>query len=136
GLLRTAEVLELALEAAIAAREGDDERAVDLMERATAIEAAMPLDYGPPDIVKPSHELYGEMLLAMERPERAAKQFETALSRAPRRTLSLVGLATAAAAGGRSDTLAEACDELEETLRASAASPPAACGAAPTVAMP
>lgn len=136
SLLDTAEVLELALRGAIAARRGDEERAVDLMQRATAIETAMPLDYGPPDIVKPSHELYGEILLAMERPEEAVAQFETALYRAPRRTLSLVGLATAAAAAGREETRAEACEALREIVDASMASLPAACGGAPAPGAP
>ena len=68
----------------------------------------MALDYGPPAIVKPSHEIYGEVLLALGRPADAQTRFEKALQRAPRRTLSLVGLARATQAAGESAAVAAA----------------------------
>ena len=53
----------------------------------------MPYEFGPPVPVKPAHELLGETLLALGRPDLARVQFELALLRAPRRALSLLGLA-------------------------------------------
>ncbi|MBW3671133.1 MAG: hypothetical protein KY432_05605 [Acidobacteria bacterium] len=74
---------------------GEPARALALLEEATALEESMPLDYGPPAIVKPSHELYGEVLLKLDRKDAAAAQFEKALERNPNRRLSLAGLAKA-----------------------------------------
>jgi cytochrome c-type biogenesis protein CcmH/NrfG len=48
--------------------------------------------------VKPSHELLGEILLALHRPADAQREFTRALALAPKRTLSLAGAAQAAAA--------------------------------------
>lgn len=110
--LIVAEVMRKSLEAMIARDAGDSARALRLMDEATAAEDAMPIDFGPPAIVKPSHEIYGEMLLAMGRADEAKSQFEKALARAPRRALSLAGLARAAAAAGRTEAVAKACGEI------------------------
>ena len=59
-------------------------------------EESLPLDFGPPIIVKPSHELYGDVLMKLGRPDDAHAQYEKALARAPRRSLSVAGLAQAA----------------------------------------
>ena len=55
----------------------------------------------------------GEMLIDLGEPETALGMFELALERAPRRTLSLAGLATVSSELGRARDLAEACGELE-----------------------
>ncbi|WP_247235414.1 hypothetical protein [Telluribacter sp. SYSU D00476] len=47
--------------------------------------------YGPPGIFKPMHEVYGEFLLAADRPQEAYRQFETSLKMAPNRIQSLQG---------------------------------------------
>lgn len=107
-------VMLKSLNAAIELDAGNDDRAQELMIEATSIEDSMPLEYGPPTIVKPSHELYGEMLLELQRPAEAIVQFEKALERAPRRTLSLTGLAEAARATGNDRRLAEMCSEIRE----------------------
>ena len=62
-------------------------------------------------MVKPSHELLGEMLLQANRPF-AAVEFRRALELAPRRALSLRGLMRAATAEGDSLTAAQARGEL------------------------
>ncbi|HYN84699.1 MAG TPA: hypothetical protein VER32_05560 [Pyrinomonadaceae bacterium] len=59
---------------------------------------------GRPDTLKPSHELYGEILPRAGRPAEAARQFATALARQPNRARSLFGTARARArAGDRAD---------------------------------
>ncbi len=94
--MRTAHILALELEAAIDLAE----KAVEQLNEATELEDTLSLSYGPPDPVKPSHELFGEVLLELNRPEEAAEQFEKALDRAPRRALSLLGLARAQVQSG------------------------------------
>jgi predicted Zn-dependent protease len=71
-------------------------------------------EFGPPDIVKPSHELLGEMLLDMNQPKEAQSYFEMALERAPRRVLSLQGLVRAATAAGNEQIALKARNELKE----------------------
>jgi Tfp pilus assembly protein PilF len=52
---------------------------------------------GPPILIKPTHELFGEILLRAGKPAEAAAQFKTALVRQPNRARSLLGAARAAA---------------------------------------
>jgi Tfp pilus assembly protein PilF len=55
---------------------------------------------GPPGIIKPSHELFGEILLRAGKPEQAMQRFKAALLRQPNRARSLLGVARAAAQMG------------------------------------
>ncbi len=110
--LITAEVMQKSLMALLAMHQGDAAGALSLMDQATAAEDALPIDFGPPQIVKPSHELYGEILLKLKKPAEARARFENALARAPRRSLSLAGLAEAAQAEGVSTVASRACAEL------------------------
>jgi tetratricopeptide (TPR) repeat protein len=128
--LIVADVLEGSLKAMIELDRGNTEAALALLDRAAAAEAALPMDFGPPAIVKPSHELYGEVLLGLGRPQEARAQFEKALARAPRRSLALAGLVRAAQAQGDPSATAKACAELSDVYaRADPSVPrPAACG--------
>ncbi len=113
--LKKATVLERSLAALVALDDGKESEALALLDEATDLESSLPLEFGPPDIIKPSHELYGEVLLGLGRPEEAARMFKAALDRAPRRTASLFGLAQAArrfASPGSEASLASACAEL------------------------
>lgn len=76
--------------------EGDDARGLALLKEAAEGEAAMPEVFGPPAIKKPSWELLGEELLARGRKADAAEAFRKSLEFAPRRKLSLEGLAQSA----------------------------------------
>src|SRR5437773_1487197 len=87
---------------------------IALMREATALEDAMPVEYGPPPDVKPAHELFGEMLLQAGRPQEAQQEFARALALAPKRALSLLGLGRAAAAAGDRATATRAYSELRE----------------------
>jgi len=91
---------------------GEEAAAVALLDEATALESSLALEYGPPSIVKPSHELYGEVLVGMGQNEAAAEHFRQALARAPRRSLSLAGLAKAEAGMGDELAAEQACGEL------------------------
>ena len=95
-----ASVLEKELEARLALSAGDGARAEALAHDAASEEDAMTFESGPPAVIKPAHELAGEILLALDRPADARREFETSLSRAPGRSLSLLGLARAASKTG------------------------------------
>ncbi|MBI4468002.1 MAG: tetratricopeptide repeat protein [Acidobacteria bacterium] len=107
------EVMEKELEALLRLKEGKPGEALALMQDATRIEESMSFDVGPPTIVKPSHELLGEMLLELGRPAEARVQFEAALARAPKRALSLLGLARAASGAGDRAAANECYAELK-----------------------
>jgi len=95
-----AEILELEIAALSASMKKDQAKAIDLMKKATALEEATSAPYGPPSLIKPSHELFGEILLRAGKPAEAAEQFKIALQRQPNRARSLLGAARAAAQTG------------------------------------
>lgn len=90
------------LEALILFENGKREEAVQRLKQAAQMEEVMAYDFGPPVPVKPSHELLGEILLKLERSEEARPYFAKALERAPRRALSLLGLARSSLKSGDS----------------------------------
>jgi tetratricopeptide (TPR) repeat protein len=78
----------------------DHAKAIELMKKATALEEQSSPPYGPPNLIKPSHELFGEILLRAGKPAEAAEQFKIALLRQPNRARSLIGAARAAVQSG------------------------------------
>ncbi len=95
---------------------GSREQAVKAVREAAAIEDAMPMEFGPPVIVEPTHELLGTMLLEMD-PAAATLEFEKALRLAPGRSRSLMGLARAAVATGDKPTALRAIAQLNVNWR-------------------
>jgi Flp pilus assembly protein TadD len=92
---------------------GDRDSALVLLRQAASGEDALPAEFGPPDIVKPTHELLGEYLLAAGRPAEAQREFTRALELAPGRSLALMGLARAGRAAGDTAATRWATDQLE-----------------------
>lgn len=90
------EIMEIEVTAAGLAAKGSYDEAVAQMRKATALEEEMSPPSGPPDLIKPSHELLGEILLRAGRPVEAAEEFKTSLLRQPNRARSLLGSARAA----------------------------------------
>jgi tetratricopeptide (TPR) repeat protein len=99
-LVRMTEIQELEIEAMAAAVKNNFDEATKIMRKATALEEATPPPPGPPPMIKPSHELFGEILLRAGRPKEAIDQFATSLRRHPNRARSLLGAARAAAKSG------------------------------------
>lgn len=91
----TSEIFELEIAAVSASMKKDHDKAIELMKKATALEEATNAPYGPPSLIKPSHELFGEILLRAGKPAEAAEQFKISLLRQPNRARSLQGLARA-----------------------------------------
>jgi len=96
---RTA-IMERQAAGMLAFRQGQVDEALRLLQEAVGIESRMPLPSGPPHPAKPAQELLAEVLLRLGRPDDAAQLFELALLRTPKRALSLLGAARAAAALG------------------------------------
>ena len=92
----TSEIFELEISALSASMKKDHAKAIELMKKATSLEESMSAPYGPPGLIKPSHELFGEILLRAGKPAEAAEQFRVALQRQPNRSRSLLGAARAA----------------------------------------
>ena len=103
---------ELELKALARLREGAKDEAVAVMRQATALEDVLPVDYGPPTMLKPSHELFGEILLEIGRPKEAQAEFRRALGAAPKRARSLLGLGRASVAAGDKASASEAYSAL------------------------
>ncbi|HMU62431.1 MAG TPA: hypothetical protein PKA66_11660 [Gemmatimonadales bacterium] len=87
--------LSRALDAAIEFQAGHRDEALLVLDEANRIEDAMPVEFGPPSIVKPTWELRGELLLAMNRPGEAKEAFTRSLALQPNRWLSIEGLSAA-----------------------------------------
>jgi tetratricopeptide (TPR) repeat protein len=87
----TSEIFELEILALSASMKKDHAKAIELMKKATALEESMTAPYGPPGLIKPSHELFGEILLRAGKPAEAAEQFKVSLQRQPNRARSLLG---------------------------------------------
>jgi tetratricopeptide (TPR) repeat protein len=106
------EVQALEIAAAASAAHSDFETAVTTMQKAVALEEAMPPPPGPPLVIKPAHELFGEILLQARRPTDAGQQFATALYRHPNRARALLGAARAAAQNGEHEPAGRAYAQL------------------------
>jgi tetratricopeptide (TPR) repeat protein len=90
------------------------------LRKAAADEQALPIDFGPPQIPKPSFELLGEELMRQGRYRDAVQAYQAALARAPGRTRLLQTLLMAARAAGDSSAGAAAHAELSRYTRPAA----------------
>ena len=93
-------------------RSGKPDEAIRLMQQTAARDDAIPFEFGPPDIEKPTHELLGEMLLAQGRAAEAQRELETAVKRTPGRSMTLLDLAHASRAAGDTATANRASAQL------------------------
>jgi tetratricopeptide (TPR) repeat protein len=90
--------LHALLTAAEALASGSKEKAQDSvaeLQRLAVKEHAMPLEFGPPNIEKPTDEMLGELFLELHRPAEARDALEVALARTPGRKLAVEALARA-----------------------------------------
>ena len=100
GERRRAEIVMHQIDALERIRGGKAEEGIALLRQAAAGEAAMAMEFGPPQIEKPTYELLGDELAALGRHAEARQAYRSALARAPGRTLSLRGLLRAEQALG------------------------------------
>ncbi|PYQ99627.1 MAG: hypothetical protein DMF97_10945 [Acidobacteria bacterium] len=85
-------IMEKEVGAAVAMAKKDPAGAEQLLKEAAAIELTLDAPSGPPEPIKPSFELYGELLLDQGRLKDAAAQFEQSLARMPNRRASTQGV--------------------------------------------
>ena len=111
---RNARIMAKQVGALLHAGMGHGSVATGLMDEAQAIVDAGAPPRGAASPVKPVHELYGEILLDLNRPADAVEKFETSLLRMPNRPRSLLGLARAYAETGNRGMAAEAYEKLTE----------------------
>jgi tetratricopeptide (TPR) repeat protein len=114
GDARVVSVMEKEMAALLSMADGKSKEAIDQMKAAINIENNTPFEFGPPSPPKPAHELLGEILLSLGQPQLARVQFELALQRAPKRALSLLGLARAYVALGDKTAAREAYGDLKK----------------------
>lgn len=72
--------------------EGDTEEGINLLKEAVAAEFELPIDFGPPTIVKPSAELLADVYTALGDPGNAREYYKKQLERTPKRRLSVEGM--------------------------------------------
>jgi tetratricopeptide (TPR) repeat protein len=105
-------IWDLQLAALDQVEENKFSKAGDLIEQAMALEDKLPPPSGPPALIKPSHELYGEILLRAGRHQEARQYFDQVLFWHPNRARSLLGLARAGAGSGDARIAREAYTTL------------------------
>lgn len=84
----------------LAHAEGKNEQAVELMHAAVALEDSTEKHPVTPGPIVPARELLGDLLLELQQPAQALREFETALLASPNRFNSLYGAARAAEFSG------------------------------------
>ena len=83
------------LQALLTAAGGKSQEAVAELKRIAEKEHAMPFEFGPPSIYKPTDELLGELLSELHRPAEARDAFKVALARGPGRRSVVQAIALA-----------------------------------------
>jgi tetratricopeptide (TPR) repeat protein len=107
-------VLVEEIEALMLLQAGKPDDALAKLRHAAETETSLPYEFGPPNVVKPAWELYGETLLDLGRHAEAASAFTRQLERTPRRTATLLGLARAQTGAGDTRAARETYGELAE----------------------
>lgn len=121
-----AEIVVRQIDALEKIKDGKTDEGIALLRKVAATESAMPLEFGPPPIQKPTSELLGDELLAAGRNAEAELAYQSVLARAPGRTLSLQGLLRAEQALGKTEAAARTQAQLQRYVRsAPAATEPA-----------
>jgi tetratricopeptide (TPR) repeat protein len=98
-----AAILEKEVEGLGLLARGKEEDGLRLLREAADAEEALTPPSGPPDLLKPALELYGEVLLERGQPGEALPQLQRSLLRMPNRTASLLGAARAASRLGQEE---------------------------------
>ncbi len=105
--LTLAEVLEWELKALLSMKTNKLDEAEKHIQKAVELEDKTRYEPGPPVVLKPSHEIYGEILLAKGNYQEAIRQFDLSLQRAPNRSQSLLGKYRALKKAGESQKAAQ-----------------------------
>jgi len=85
-------VVRQQIEALRLSTQGKHEEAIAILRKAAGDERAMPFEFGPPFVDKPTLELLGDELMAAGRPAEAAEAYKAQLARTPGRTVTVEAL--------------------------------------------
>ncbi len=118
---RNAEIAVQQIDALVRIKEGKRDEGIALLRKVAEAEAALPLEFGPPAIQKPTSELLGDELLALGRNAEAEQAYQSTLARAPGRTRSLQGLLRVQQALGKTEAAARTQGQLGRYVRTAAA---------------
>jgi hypothetical protein len=99
-------------EAMAAKAAGNVSEVVARMKEAVAIEDSIDDLSQPPYPAIPANELFGKLLMEMNRPSEAEERFVEALKRTPRRPMAVYGIARAAEAVGDEETARQHYEEF------------------------
>jgi len=91
----TVTIYEKQVQAVLALNRGEPDEGIALLQEIVDLEAALPMEFGPPRPALPANEALGEALLDLDRFSKAAKAFQAQLSRTPNRAAALQGLTRA-----------------------------------------
>ena len=110
------EVSRLAVAAWLARAQGEDDKAVEMMQSSAELEASMEKHPVTPGAIQPAYELFGDLLMELDRHDGALAAYQTSLKTWPGRFNSLLGAAkSAAAAGDRSQAMTYYAELVELT---------------------
>jgi len=112
-----AQVMEMELKALLASSQDKEAEAIQWFEKGVELDESLNYSFGPPRILKPVHEAYGEWLLEKGKYTAAMDMFGRSLKRHPRRLLSLQGKKKAAELLGNESALMAINKELEISLK-------------------
>jgi len=105
------------LQGASAMSRGRTDEALQHLAQAVSLEEQQDPPSGPADPIKPSHELYGELLAKAGKDTEAIAQFHRSLERTPNRTDSLLGLARSSVKVGDMETASQSYQTLARYLK-------------------
>ena len=95
---------------------GDFQDADKHFRNAISIEAENGHFFGPPEIMRPTEEFYGDFLLSRGNYQGAAAAFQKALDKSPGRTQSLLGLKTALQHLNNPERSKDVAEKLQKNL--------------------
>jgi tetratricopeptide (TPR) repeat protein len=117
--INLSKVIELELRAMNAWMQNDFKTTEKWLQDASKLEESVSYSYGPPAVVKPSHELYGEFLISQDRAKEALPLFDKALQLAPKRVLALRGKLKAATLLNDKQLINELDQQINEIVKKS-----------------
>jgi hypothetical protein len=106
------EVQRLGAAGILAHAQGDDQKAIELVRAAADLEATMDKHPATPSAVLPARELLADLLLELNQPEAALKEYKEMLRTDPNRFRSILGEARAAKQSGDTAAAHDAYQKL------------------------
>ncbi|HEU5289518.1 MAG TPA: hypothetical protein VFU05_02670 [Cyclobacteriaceae bacterium] len=115
--INLSKVIEMELRAMNSWMQNDMKSAEKWLADASKLEESVSYSYGPPAVVKPSHELYGEFLLSQNKAKEALPLFDKSLQLAPKRVMSLRGKLKAATLLNDAKLMNEIENQIREIIK-------------------